>query len=126
MRQKQLTLVDAAFNNVILQMQQDKIYQMTFQNEVKGLGRQTKTISEIYREGEEAQKQWALRYVKTLREFVKNKGNIWNEVLNIPSAQDPSAFHPDEDAKHKYISDCLLYTSPSPRDATLSRMPSSA
>ena len=25
-----------------------------------------------------------------------------------------------------YISTCLLYTSPSPRDATLSRMPSSA
>ena len=25
-----------------------------------------------------------------------------------------------------YINDCLLYTSPSPRDATLSRMPSSA
>ena len=25
-----------------------------------------------------------------------------------------------------YISSCLLYTSPSPRDATLSRMPSSA
>ena len=24
------------------------------------------------------------------------------------------------------VSDCLLYTSPSPRDATLSRMPSSA
>ena len=36
---------------------------------------------------------------------MKNKGNIWNEVLNIPSAQDPSAFHLDEDAKHKYISD---------------------
>ena len=36
---------------------------------------------------------------------MKNKGNIWNEVLNIPSAQNPSAFHPDEDAKHKYISD---------------------
>ena len=27
---------------------------------------------------------------------------------------------------HALISDCLLYTSPSPRDATLSRMPSSA
>ena len=26
----------------------------------------------------------------------------------------------------KGIKDCLLYTSPSPRDATLSRMPSSA
>ena len=25
-----------------------------------------------------------------------------------------------------YVEDCLLYTSPSPRDATLSRMPSSA
>ena len=31
-------------------------------------------------------------------------------------------------AKHggKVFADCLLYTSPSPRDATLSRMPSSA
>ena len=27
---------------------------------------------------------------------------------------------------HDVASDCLLYTSPSPRDATLSRMPSSA
>ena len=27
---------------------------------------------------------------------------------------------------HKPAKDCLLYTSPSPRDATLSRMPSSA
>ena len=105
MRQKQLTLVDTAFDDVIRQMQQDKIYQLTLQNEVKGLGHQTKSISEIYWEGEEAQKQCALRYVKTLGEFVKNKGNIWNEVLNIPSAHNPSAFHPDEDAKHKYISD---------------------
>ena len=32
--------------------------------------------------------------------------------------------HPKIDATNKY--DCLLYTSPSPRDATLSRMPSSA
>ena len=27
---------------------------------------------------------------------------------------------------HSFVDDCLLYTSPSPRDATLSRMPSSA
>ena len=35
---------------------------------------------------------------------------------------------PDEMYKvfHWYKNDCLLYTSPSPRDATLSRMPSSA
>ena len=31
-----------------------------------------------------------------------------------------------ERAPHIYIEGCLLYTSPSPRDATLSRMPSSA
>ena len=28
--------------------------------------------------------------------------------------------------KHDHVEACLLYTSPSPRDATLSRMPSSA
>ena len=105
MRQKQLTLVNAAFDDVIRQMQQDKIYQLTLQNEVKGLGCQTKSISEIYWEGEEVQKQCALQYVKTLRDFVKNQGNLWNEMLNIPSTHDSSAFHPDEDAKHKYISD---------------------
>ena len=32
----------------------------------------------------------------------------------------------DMAGKIKQITDCLLYTSPSPRDATLSRMPSSA
>ena len=32
----------------------------------------------------------------------------------------------DNEASQSLPSDCLLYTSPSPRDATLSRMPSSA
>ena len=32
----------------------------------------------------------------------------------------------DKDTVLKYRESCLLYTSPSPRDATLSRMPSSA
>ena len=62
-------------------MQQDKIYQLTLQNEVNGLGWQTKTISEIYWEGEETQKQWALRYVKTLREFVKIKETFGMKCL---------------------------------------------
>ena len=38
-------------------------------------------------------------------------------------------FLPPEDAVYQIkevLGDCLLYTSPSPRDATLSRMPSSA
>ena len=30
--------------------------------------------------------------------------NIWNKVLNISSAHESFAFHRDEDAKHKYIS----------------------
>ena len=37
----------------------------------------------------------------------------------------PSVFNPDG-LSNSYIRACLLYTSPSPRDATLSRMPSSA
>ena len=32
----------------------------------------------------------------------------------------------DRDKRYEILNDCLLYTSPSPRDATLSRMPSSA
>ena len=35
-------------------------------------------------------------------------------------------FHPEEVNSDTVICTCLLYTSPSPRDATLSRMPSSA
>ena len=55
MRKKMLTLVDATFDNVIKQMLQDKIYSMTLQNEVKGLERQRKTMTEIYQEGEGAE-----------------------------------------------------------------------
>ena len=40
----------------------------------------------------------------------------------------PSVAYGYEDARHlaEVFQGCLLYTSPSPRDATLSRMPSSA
>ena len=56
MPQKMLTLVDATFDDVIKQMQQDKIYSMTLQNEVKRLGWQRKTMTKIYQEGKEEQK----------------------------------------------------------------------
>ena len=36
------------------------------------------------------------------------------------------AFDPEKGGINWYAYTCLLYTSPSPRDATLSRMPSSA
>ena len=72
---------------------------------MKGLGCETKTINDIYREGEDAQKQHALQCAKTLRDFMKNQRKLSHETPNIPCTQDPSAFYPDEDAKHKYISD---------------------
>ena len=47
-------------------------------------------------------------------------GSIWSKVTSAVF-RDVSAWY------HIVVSyDCLLYTSPSPRDATLSRMPSSA
>ena len=48
----------------------------------------------------------------------------------IPRSSADTGFPPDElqmaVGRHGYVGTCLLYTSPSPRDATLSRMPSSA
>ena len=109
MRKKMLTLVDAMFDDVIKQMQQDKIYSMTLQNEVKGLGWQRKTMTEIYQEGEEEQKQHALHYVQTLQHVMKSKSHLWNEIkagtYSKSSVLDPSAFYPNEHAKHKYVSE---------------------
>ena len=50
-----------------------------------------------------------------------------DEVSDIPDSRwDPEAFHDDDpDAAGKMYA-CLLYTSPSPRDLSTSRMPSSA
>ena len=45
-----------------------------------------------------------------------NKGNITNEFFVVANNKD----------KKGYIKSCLLYTSPSPRDLSTSRMPSSA
>ena len=42
------------------------------------------------------------------------------------SSHSESDDHGSQDEGHGEHGDCLLYTSPSPRDATLSRMPSSA
>ena len=47
------------------------------------------------------------------------KTNLENEISNYESM--PRLF-----ARAPLFKSCLLYTSPSPRDATLSRMPSSA
>ena len=56
---------------------------------------------------------------------VKKPNNRWG--LSITSLDGGLGGIPDLDSLSEYNNrHCLLYTSPSPRDATLSRMPSSA
>ena len=122
MRKKMLTLVDATFDDIIKQMQQDKIYSMTLQNEVKGLGQQRKTMTEIYQEGEEEQKQCALHYVQTLQHVMKSESHLWNEIkagtYSKSSVQDPAAFYPSEHAKLKYVSESEDEDKQKPKEKT--------
>ena len=117
-----LTLVDATFDDIIKQMQQDKIYSMTLQNEVKGLGWQRKTMTEIYQEGEEEQKQCALRYVQTLQHVMKSKSHLWNEIkagtYSKSSVQDPASFYSSEHVKHKYVSESEDEDKQKPKEKT--------
>ena len=52
--------------------------------------------------------------------------NIIAQHLNIDVSEVTDDKHLMEDLGADSLHTCLLYTSPSPRDATLSRMPSSA
>ena len=54
--------------------------------------------------------------INAAAEFVSGLVERNNKILFVGTKRSAS----------KVIKDCLLYTSPSPRDATLSRMPSSA
>ena len=54
-------------------------------------------------------------------ESINNRIEIWS-VLNDPDTSKPDLI----EAQKQWIKICLLYTSPSPRDRTRSRMPSSA
>ena len=72
--------------------------------------------------------------------FEQNCSVIWCAKTKLAAVTDPGGdlekitqFIDDNDLKlekilitHAHLDHCLLYTSPSPRDATLSRMPSSA
>ena len=53
-------------------------------------------------------------------------GDITKITLDPDDGSDPVEGNPSEDAVLSYTWLCLLYTSPSPRDAHESRMPSSA
>ena len=49
-----------------------------------------------------------------------------NEITTITGQKAVATYSKKDIANFKLRKNCLLYTSPSPRDATLSRMPSSA
>ena len=57
--------------------------------------------------------------------FAQNEAMRFGDLLE-PVILDEAAYRLDLDHVNTNITDCLLYTSPSPRDRTRSRMPSSA
>ena len=60
--------------------------------------------------------------------FVGDSHSYGYRTSNTKYAKGEALFWQDNNFAEIYaeLNDCLLYTSPSPRDATLSRMPSSA
>ena len=83
-------------------------------------------------------KNSSLDYVEVANLFrrVKLREDIQKDLTLFDKYEIPEGFRPDNVAEDLYGSDeldwvviicsCLLYTSPSPRDGLLSRMPSSA
>ena len=66
-----------------------------------------------------------IRISRFIVPIMKNKGG---SVVNISAfgAENPSLQFPTSSVVRSALTACLLYTSPSPRDGLLSRMPSSA
>ena len=58
--------------------------------------------------------------------FVSNENLIQQTSINITNNVDPSSITRDGTTSETFSYTCLLYTSPTPRDGLLSRMPSSA
>ena len=66
-------------------------------------------------------------FTKASGKLEENKEIRWTwEMYNVSCKVIAKEIIPNQRIKFNWFDDCLLYTSPSPRDATLSRMPSSA
>ena len=65
-------------------------------------------------------------YPEWLGRILKTHYNTKEKVAELIDGGDMSVALGDDKKPEYYADRCLLYTSPSPRDATLSRMPSSA
>ena len=103
MRTKRMTLVDAAFNDILKQMHQDELYAATLHNEVDGVGCQSKTVMQVMAECEAEQKKRALLYIKTLQEFKQTGERLWQENPPAHDPDDASYLIPNESASHKFI-----------------------
>ena len=60
------------------------------------------------------------------RLVMKQEGDVWSKVSCYSVESKGSPTEGVQEKKEDKRSGCLLYTSPSPRDGLLSRMPSSA
>ena len=98
-----MTLVDAAFDDILKQMHQDELYAVTLHNEVDGVGCQSKTVMQIMVECEAEQKKRALLYIKTLQEFKQTGERLWQKNPPTHDPEDPLYFIPNESASHKFI-----------------------
>ena len=71
--------------------------------------------------------KWATQQASTFAsEFMRGMTETPKLATDNTIEQDRVDSNVDEQLKQELSSDCLLYTSPSPRDLSTSRMPSSA
>ena len=73
---------------------------------------------------------WYFNQKQFDKEISKVLSKEWLYVCHVDTISKPLSFHTVEISKFNILivrdKDCLLYTSPSPRDPSISRMPSSA
>ena len=96
------------------------------EKEPKKLGRPKKYFTK--EEHDQAQKLYRQRWYNTNKEYVKENRDLVREKEKRHLRTNSGYFgiYSGNDMYIAYSKDCLLYTSPSPRDRQKSRMPSSA